>query len=173
MAAHTPYPQYLPVWDKGWFDRLPLFEFEDPALRADPAKPHLLTDAVKTTDMTPRMGTLIEGIDLATLDDTAKAELALLVSERKVVAFPAQTNFLDLGPAAQQQWMNFFGKPNYQPVSPARDMLIDRLRSSFVEVSGSLKGHPGFHIIHRDGNLDELTRFFQQVGASRPALSEI
>ncbi|EJD50589.1 alpha-ketoglutarate-dependent taurine dioxygenase [Auricularia subglabra TFB-10046 SS5] len=148
MAAHTPYPQYLPVWDKVWFDRLPLFKFEDPALRANPAKPHLLTESVKITEMTPRMGSLLEGIDLVTLDDTAKAELALLVAERKLVAFPAQSNFLDLGPADQQEWMNFFGKPNYQPVS------------------GSLNGHPGFHIIHRDGNLDELTRFFQQKTTS-------
>ncbi|KZW01553.1 TauD-domain-containing protein [Exidia glandulosa HHB12029] len=148
MMKGTPYPAYLPTWEKVWFDPLPKFDFSDPALRADPQKPTLLTENVKLVDITPRMGTMVEGIDLSTLSDTAKDELALLVSERKVVAFPAQDNFLALGPAAQQEWMNFFGKPNYQPVS------------------GSLKGHPGFHIIHRDGNRDELLRYFSQKTTS-------
>ncbi|KAI1413396.1 hypothetical protein F5Y13DRAFT_161213 [Hypoxylon sp. FL1857] len=40
--------------------------------------------------------------------------------------------------------MNYYGKPNYQPVS------------------GSIKGYPGFHIIQRDGNKDELARFLDQ-----------
>ncbi|KAK7018652.1 hypothetical protein VNI00_018338 [Paramarasmius palmivorus] len=144
----TPYPQYLPTWDPIWFDPVPPFEFNDPALRADPEMPHLLKGGPKLSDITPRMGTFIEGIDLASLSDAAKDELALLVSQRKIVAFPAQDAFLDLGPAAQQQWMNHFGKPNYQPVS------------------GSLKGHPGFHIIHRDGNKAELDNFFSQKTTS-------
>lgn len=39
--------------------------------------------------------------------------------------------------------MNYFGKPNYQPIS------------------GSIKGHPGFHIIQRDGNKEELAKFLE------------
>lgn len=148
IEAGTPYPKYLPTFDKVWFDPLPLFPFEDPALRADPSKPHLLTGNVKQTEITPRMGTILDGIDLSKLDNTGKDELALLVSERKIVVLPAQDAFLDIGPGAQQQFMNYFGKPNYQPVS------------------GSLKGHPGFHIIHRDGNKDELDRFFMQKTTS-------
>lgn len=148
IEAGTPYPKYLPTFDKVWFDPLPPFPFEDPALRADPSKPHLLTGNVKQTEITPRMGTILDGIDLSKLDNTGKDELALLVSERKIVVLPAQDAFLDIGPGAQQQFMNYFGKPNYQPVS------------------GSLKGHPGFHIIHRDGNKDELDRFFMQKTTS-------
>lgn len=68
------------------------------------------------------------------------SRLALLVSERKVVVFPAQDEFLKSGPAAQQAFMKYFGKPNYQPVS------------------GSIEGFPGFHIIHRDGNKAELDK---------------
>ncbi|KAJ4471972.1 TauD-domain-containing protein [Lentinula aciculospora] len=149
IEAGTHYPQYLPSWDPTWFDPLPPFEFFDPALRADASKSTLLGGfSVKLTDMTPRMGTMVEGLDLSTLGSVAKDELALLISERKVVAFPAQDNFLELGPTAQQQWMSHFGKPNYQPVS------------------GSLKGHPGFHIIHRDGNREELSAFFSQKTTS-------
>ena len=40
--------------------------------------------------------------------------------------------------------MRYFGKPNYQPVS------------------GAVRGHPGFHIIHRDGNKAEISRFLEQ-----------
>lgn len=148
IEAGTPYPKYLPTFDKVWFDPLPSFTFEDPALRADPSKPHLLTADVKQTEITPRMGTILDGIDLSKLDNAGKDELALLISERKIVVLPAQDAFLDIGPGAQQQFMNYFGKPNYQPVS------------------GSLKGHPGFHIIHRDGNKDELDRFFMQKTTS-------
>lgn len=148
IEAGTTYPHYLPIFDKVWFEPLPPFQFDDPALRADPSKPHLLSPKVKTANITPRMGTILEGIDLSKLGDTAKDELALLVAERKIVVLPAQEAFLDIGPAAQQQFMNYFGKPNYQPVS------------------GSLKGHPGFHIIHRDGNKDELDRFFAQKTTS-------
>lgn len=148
IEAGTPYPKYLPVFDKIWFDPLPAFPFEDPALRGDPSKSHVITPDVKLTEITPRMGTILDGIDLSKLDNTAKDELALLVAERKIVVFPAQDAFLGIGPGAQQEFMNYFGKPNYQPVS------------------GSLKGHPGFHIIHRDGNKDELDRFFQQKTTS-------
>ncbi|KAJ3713885.1 alpha-ketoglutarate-dependent taurine dioxygenase [Lentinula raphanica] len=149
LQARAKYSQYLPSWDPVWFEPLPPFEFSDPALRADASKATLLRGSdIKLTDMTPRMGTVIEGLDLSTLNDGAKDELALLVSERKVVAFPAQGNFLDMGPTAQQQWMNYFGKLNYQPVS------------------GSIKGHPGFHIIHRDGNKEELASFFSQKTTS-------
>ena len=36
-----------------------------------------------------------------------------------------------------------FGKLNYQPVT------------------GSVRDHPGFHIIHRDNNQDEMANFFK------------
>ncbi|KAE9401398.1 TauD-domain-containing protein [Gymnopus androsaceus JB14] len=148
LEKGTPYPQYLPTWDPVWFDPLPPFEFSDPALRADPSKTTLLGSATKQSEITPGMGTILEGLDLSTLTDVGKDELALLVSERKIVVIPAQDKFLDQGPAAQQEFMNHFGKPNYQPVS------------------GSIKGLPGFHIIHRDGNKEELNNFFSQKTTS-------
>ncbi|THC90496.1 hypothetical protein EYZ11_010042 [Aspergillus tanneri] len=142
--ARTRYPEYLPTWDKIWFDPLPPFTYEDPALRVtDKSKRNLLTPGAKVTEIQPRMGTVVEGVQLNQLTDAAKDELALLVSERKVVAFPDQ-DLIDDGPAAQEAFMSHFGKPNYQPVS------------------GSVRGHPGFHIIHRDGNREEISRFLEQ-----------
>ncbi|KAF7357331.1 TauD-domain-containing protein [Mycena sanguinolenta] len=135
------HPQYTPTWNKIWFDKLPPFEFSDPALRADKQKPHLLTSSVVVEDISPKMGTVLRNVQLSQLSNQAKDELALLIAERKIVAFPDQ-DFIDAGPDAQQTFMNYFGKPNYQPVS------------------GSIPGYPGFHIIHRDGNKGELEAFF-------------
>ncbi|KAK7436639.1 hypothetical protein VKT23_019046 [Stygiomarasmius scandens] len=148
MLKSMLYPQYLPTWDPIWFDPLPAFTFDDPALRADPSKPNLLKTGITVSEITPKMGTILEGVDLSTLSDAGKDELALLVAQRKIVVLPAQDAFLDLGLEHQQNFMKYFGKLNYQPVS------------------GSLKGFPGFHIIHRDGNKDELNEFFMQKTTS-------
>jgi len=140
----TSYPEYLPTWDKMWFDPLPNFDYEDPALRVkDKSKPSLLTPDVKVTEIQPQIGTILEGVQLSELSTAAKDELALLVAERRVVAFPNQ-DLIDAGPAAQSEFMSHFGKPNYQPVS------------------GTVRGFPGFHIIHRDGNREEISRFLEQ-----------
>ncbi|KAJ7149210.1 TauD-domain-containing protein [Mycena crocata] len=141
------HPQYTPTWNKIWFNELPPFEFADPALRADKQKPNLLTPSAVMEDITPKMGTVLRNVQLGDLSDKAKDELALLISERKIVAFPEQ-DFIDAGPEAQQKFMDYFGKRNYQPVS------------------GSVPGHPGFHIIHRDGNKPELDAFFAQKTTS-------
>lgn len=144
----TRYPEYLPTWDKVWYDQLPPFAFDDPALRVqDASKPHLLRPCVTIDDIQPGMGSVVRGVQLNQLSDAAKDELALLIAERKVLAFPDQ-DIIDAGPAQQQEFMNYFGKPNYQPVS------------------GTVKGYPGFHIIHRDGNKDEIARFFETKATS-------
>ncbi|KAJ7590963.1 TauD-domain-containing protein [Mycena floridula] len=145
--AKTHFPEYLPSWDPIWFPPLPPFEFKDPALRADPLKPALLHAGVRIEHITPRMGSILHGVQIDQLSDAAKDELALFVCERKVVAFPDQ-NFMDIGPEKQQEFMKYFGKPNYQPVS------------------GSIKGWPGFHVIHRDGNKTEIERFFSKKTTS-------
>ncbi|KAJ7119716.1 alpha-ketoglutarate-dependent taurine dioxygenase [Mycena epipterygia] len=141
------YPEYTPTWDKVWFDKLPPFEFVDPALRADKKKPNLLTPSVVMEDISPKMGTILRNVQLTQLSDKGKDELALLISERKIVAFPEQ-DFIDIGPGAQQKFMDYFGKRNYQPVS------------------GSIPGYPGFHLIHRDGNKPEIDAFFAQKTTS-------
>ncbi|KKK14355.1 hypothetical protein AOCH_006080 [Aspergillus ochraceoroseus] len=111
----TRYPEYLPTWDKMWFDPLPHFDYDDPALRVeDKSKRNLLTPNAKVTEIQPQIGSIIEGVQLSQLSAAAKDELALLVSERKVVAFPNQ-DLIDAGPAAQAAFMSYFGKPNYQP----------------------------------------------------------
>ena len=139
--ARTEYPEYLPSWEKVWFDEMPDFHHEDPALRAKGTAN--LLKGVDAKMITPKMGTILSGIKLEELDATAKNELALLISQRKIVVLRDQKSFLDAGPGFQQEFMAYFGKPNYQPVT------------------GSVKGYPGFHIIHRDRNENEMANFFK------------
>lgn len=138
---HTKYPQYLPRWEKTFFGPCPIFPFTDPALRADKDKRTLLKDAT-VKHISPKMGTELSGVQLTSLTDAAKDELALLVSERKCVVLRDQ-NFADWGPTNQEEFAAYFGKLNYQPVT------------------GTIPGHPAFHIIHRDGNQAEVDSFFR------------
>jgi sulfonate dioxygenase len=108
---NTPYPQYLPTWDPIWFDPLPPFDYLDPALRVkDPAMRNLLTPGVSVNHIQPTIGSVVHGVQLNRLSDAAKDELALLISQRKVLAFPDQ-DLIDDGPDAQESFMRYFGKP--------------------------------------------------------------
>ena len=141
--SRTEYPEYLPSFDPVRFTILPTFEYQDPALRATKNKPNLLLPGVTIRDVTPKMGAILSGVKLNNLSGSAKDELALLICERKVVVLREQRDFLQAGPQFQQDFMRHYGKPNYQPVT------------------GSIKGFPGFHIIHRDGNEAEKDTFFR------------
>src|SRR5690606_6835847 len=111
------YAHYMPVWEPHFFPPCPPFHFIDPASRADSSKPNLLgSKGIIARDLTPKMGSEVSGIQLSNLTDAQKDELALLISERKCVVFRDQ-DFLDLGPHQQQEFMAYFGKPNYQPVT--------------------------------------------------------
>jgi len=144
IKGRTDFPEYLPVWEDGlWHDDFPEFEFQDPALRADKRKPNLFRDGVKAEPITPRMGTILTGVKLESLSKEAKDELALLISERKIVVLRDQLDFLKTGPQFQVDFMEHYGKLSKQPVT------------------GAVKGFPQFHIIHRDGNEEEIEHFFK------------
>ena len=144
VRSRTEFPEYLPVWEEGlWYDDFPAFEFHDPALRADKKKRNLLTAGVLSQPVTPRMGTILTGVKLDRLSREAKNELALLICERKFVVLRDQLDFLKTGPQFQVDFMQHYGKLSHQPVS------------------GAVRGFPQFHIIHRDGNEDEIEQFFR------------
>ena len=90
------------------------------------------------------MGTILSGVKMEELSDAGKDELALLITERKIVVLREQSDFLHAGPQFQQDFMSYFGPLSIQPVS------------------GSVKGHPPFHVIHRDHNEEEIANFFQK-----------
>lgn len=75
-------------------------EFSDPGLRADPAKPNLLKPGVQLKQISPYLGAEVRGVQVSQLNSAGLDELALLVAERKVVAFRDQ-DFKDLSPERQ------------------------------------------------------------------------
>ena len=145
IRGRTEFPQYLPVWEQGlWQDEYPMFEHHDPALRADKRKPNLLREGVVAQSVTARMGTMLTGVNLETLSKEAKDELGLLICERKFVVLRDQLDFIKAGPQFQVEFMEHYGKLCHHPVT------------------GAVKGFPQFHIIHRDGNEEEIEQYFKQ-----------
>ncbi|KAI9019999.1 hypothetical protein CLU79DRAFT_756673 [Phycomyces nitens] len=78
------------VYPEKKYPELAPFKHIDPATRGDPKKASLFNSAKKIVDLTPHIGTEIEGLQLSNLTDTQKDDLALLVAERGVVFFRDQ-----------------------------------------------------------------------------------
>jgi sulfonate dioxygenase len=122
----------LPVYDnETTFPPIKPFDFADRGLLADKAKKNLLHDPkAKVTELTPRVGTEIRGLQLSKLTDAQKNELALLIAERGVVIFRDQ-DFKDIGPQKQKELGAYFGPlhvhvhfPFTQSLNPKADLLI-------------------------------------------------
>ncbi|KAF5354161.1 hypothetical protein D9756_007140 [Leucocoprinus leucothites] len=119
------YPFYYPYYDvsEKWAP-LELFDHDDPGLRANPAKPNILTPNVTTRDLSPYLGTEIRGIQLSQLSKEGLDELALLTAERKVLVFRDQ-DFKDIGPDRQVEIAQHFGPIHRHPTSVYRDNAGD------------------------------------------------
>lgn len=92
-------------------------------------------DAV-VTDITPSIGTEIKGIQLSSLNNAGKDELALFVAKRKVVAFRDQ-DFADLPISEALEYGLYFGRHHIHPTS------------------GAPEGYPEIHLVHRgEGDMD-------------------
>jgi sulfonate dioxygenase len=121
----------LPTWDpKQKYPPLEPFEHVDLGLKADAAYPELLGEGVTIKHLTPNAGSEVRGIQLSTLSDAGKAELARLVAERKVVAFREQ-DFAKLPISQALEFGSAFGRHHIHPAS------------------GSPEGHPEIHLVHR------------------------
>lgn len=131
------YPNYLPVWD-GSLKYSPLTEFEhkDPGLRADSNLPNLLKDGVEARDLTPKFGSEVKGVQLSSLDDKGKDELALYVAQRGVVAFRDQ-DFADLDIKDAVEYGKHFGRLHIHPTT------------------GAPKGYPEIHLVHRSATVEK------------------
>lgn len=115
----SKYAAYLPVYDiTTRFPPTEPFDFEDRGHYADPTKSNLLpenTPDLKVTKLTPRVGTEITGLQLSRLTPAQKDDLALLIAERGVVVFRDQ-DFKDIGPDAQKDFGQHFGRLHVHPV---------------------------------------------------------
>jgi hypothetical protein len=102
-------------------------EHSDPGLRANPAKPNLLTPDAKLKHLSPYLGTEISGVQLSQLSNAGLDELALFAAERKVLVFRGQ-DFKDIGIEKQIEIAKYFGPIQRHPTS------------------GNVKGYPEFHV---------------------------
>ncbi|KAF4470978.1 hypothetical protein FALBO_2106 [Fusarium albosuccineum] len=143
MSAEPLYPAYLPTRSDGYVAPLavPLFEAEEPGLRADPAKPSLLKAGATVTNLTPRIGTEIRGVQISKLSSEGLDEVALLAAERGVLVFRDQ-DFADVGFDRQREIVKHYGPLHLHPTM------------------GYPKGTgPEFHVVYADeksGNLRTL-----------------
>lgn len=125
------YPHYLPTWDpEQKFPPLEPFEHYEHGKDADPSFPDLLREGVASTDLTPSIGSEVRGLQLSSLSDAGKDQLARFVAERKVVAFRGQ-DFKDLPIQEALDFGAYFGRHHCHPAS------------------GAPPGHPEIHVVHR------------------------
>ena len=82
-----PYEHLLPHFSNDNYPPLTPFEHADPGLRAlaHPNPRAFLDGATRVAELTPNLGTEIDGVDLATLDDNARDQLALEVGVPQAV----------------------------------------------------------------------------------------
>ncbi|KAE9366419.1 putative alpha-ketoglutarate-dependent sulfonate dioxygenase [Stipitochalara longipes BDJ] len=92
----------------------PLKEFTPPrdrAFFANPTKASLFSQASAVEEVTPHIGTELKGVQLSTLTDAQKDELALLVAERGVAFFRDQDIKLD----QQHDLASYYGLQDKDP----------------------------------------------------------
>jgi sulfonate dioxygenase len=136
------YPNYLPTWNpEQKYPPLETFEHHEHGKDADPSFPRLLREGVQVNNLTPTIGTEVRGLQLSSLDDAGKDELALFVAQRKVVAFRGQ-DFADLPIADALKFGGYFGRHHIHPTS------------------GSPEGHPEVHLVHRGAGDQGYKNFF-------------
>jgi len=84
------YKEYLPIYPQIDYEPFVELKMVDRGLSADPEMKALLGAATKVDDLCAAIGTQLDGIDLRTLTDQQKDELALLAAKRGVVVFRNQ-----------------------------------------------------------------------------------
>ncbi|KAI2619175.1 TauD-domain-containing protein [Hypoxylon sp. NC1633] len=136
------YPNYLPTWNpKQKYGPLQAFEHYEHGKDADTSYPELLPEGSVVTDLTPTIGTEVRGVQLSSLSNAGKDQLARFVAERKVVAFRGQ-DFADLPIDKALEFGGYFGRHHIHPTS------------------GSPEGHPEIHLVHRgEGDKSHETYF--------------
>ncbi|KAK0666494.1 hypothetical protein QBC41DRAFT_150179 [Cercophora samala] len=136
------YPHYLPTWNPNdKYPPLQPFEHYEHGKDADPSFPNLLPEGTAVTHFTPTIGTEVKGIQLSTLSNAGKDELARFVAERKVVAFRDQ-DFRDLSIEQALEFGGYFGRHHIHPTS------------------GAPEGFPEIHLVHRGAGDNSVDKFF-------------
>ncbi|KAJ5729606.1 uncharacterized protein N7483_004114 [Penicillium malachiteum] len=142
------YPNYLPTWDyEEKYPPLEPFNHVDHGKDADSSFKDLLPEGSKIQKLTPTIGSEVTGIQLSKLNSAGKDQLALLVAQRKVVAFRDQ-DFADLSIQEALDFGGYFGRHHIHPTS------------------GSPEGYPEIHLVHRNNNAWEFDQYLAEKNSS-------
>lgn len=111
-APEYRFSHLLPTFSQDeHYPPLELFDHVDPGSRAltheDPNA--FLANAI-VSDLTPRFGSEISGVDLATLNAEGQDQLALYVARRGVAVFRGQGDFINAPPETYLEWGRHFGR---------------------------------------------------------------
>lgn len=109
MQGHDEYKydDLRPAFPDVHWEPLTEVPYHDRGTKGDPQFANLLADATDVFDYNPKIGTEINGINLAKLTDAQKDDLARLVSTRGVVFF---RNQMDLDIDTQRELGQYFGQ---------------------------------------------------------------
>lgn len=105
-------------------------EHVDPASRADPKLPRLLSESTKTRHLSPYLGTEISGIQISQLSKQGLDELSLYTAQRKVLVFRDQ-DFADLSPERQIEIVSHFGPLHVHPTAPQIEGFEEYIASEY------------------------------------------
>ncbi|KAL5001896.1 hypothetical protein BDV10DRAFT_191897 [Aspergillus recurvatus] len=111
MATELLYPEYLPVRPEGFTPTLdiPAFEAEEPGLRTDTELPDIFSQKTILKNVTPRIWTEIQGLQLSQLTPAGLDQVALLAARRR------DQDFTDIGPERQLAIARHFGPLRKHP----------------------------------------------------------
>ncbi|KAI1403583.1 TauD-domain-containing protein [Hypoxylon fuscum] len=142
------YQNYLPTWNpEQKYGPLQPFEHYEHGKDADISYPELLPEGSVVNHLTPTIGTEVRGVQLSSLSNAGKDQLARYVAERKVVAFRGQ-DFADLPIAEALKFGGYFGRHHIHPTS------------------GSPSGYPEIHLVHRgEGDKSHETFFSDRTSS--------
>ena len=116
------YPHYLPIWDHGEkYAPWEPFTHVEHGKDADSSFKDLLVEGSTIEHLTPTTGSEVSGVQLSKLSDAGKDQLALLVAQRKVVAFRDQ-DLADLPIQEALDFGGYFGRHHVHPVSSSHCM---------------------------------------------------
>jgi taurine dioxygenase/sulfonate dioxygenase len=148
LETYKQYPHYLPVWDYGEkYPPLEPFTHVDHGKDADPSFKDLLPEGSHIQKLTPTIGSEVTGVQLSKLTAAGKDQLALLVAQRKVVAFRDQ-DFADLPIQEALDFGGYFGRHHVHPTS------------------GAPEGYPEIHLVHRNNNAWEYDDYLAAKNSS-------
>lgn len=139
-AEGVIHKEWEPVWNtRDKFPPYELFEHKDRGHDADANYKNLFPesqqkDDIKISELTPKFGSEIKGIQLSELNDAAKNDLALLVAQRGVLVFRDQ-DLASKGVEFNSKFGEYFGPLHIH------------------QTSGAPRDHPEIHLVYRSSQI--------------------